>query len=429
MKAKAIALIVAFIFVLSGLMLGLPATVHDGGVAPEQDNEDTADTAPATANDAFGVQWEKNYGPWHQWSARYEGPQPVGDADNDGLNELLIGGRDPFMRVMKYDEASGTYYEQQKIVDPVFGIGYGVWLELFGDYHRISQPFGSSTGFSIADITNDGENEVGVAWGNHFSAFKWNGRRYQLVGRYIVVDENEGQGGTTLDCVVGDYDNDGDNEVIVTGGYRNVPEVIALGWNGEEFVEETTWSDPHGGSVFFPWIADVDDDGDNEVIIGPGDRGVVLDWNGDGFAATEIAEFDHRVFGLVSKDSDYDGKPEIHITFRHPELQIWEWNGTGYEKKWGKVWQQEMDTIEAIDIGDVDDDGTAEVCVGTDLVHILEWNGETYEEEYLIDETYGMLAVTCVGDFDNDGMIEINAGAVGNVGDDGYMSWIFKYGL
>lgn len=52
----------------------------------------------------FVIQWEKSYGKFPWWSARYEGPQPVGDCDGDSKNELLIGGRDPFMRVMKYDE-------------------------------------------------------------------------------------------------------------------------------------------------------------------------------------------------------------------------------------------------------------------------------------------------------------------------------------
>jgi len=38
-----------------------------------------------------------------------------------------------------------------------------------------------------------------------------------------------------------------------------------------------------------------------------------------------------------------------------------------------------------------------------------------------------LLAVTCVGDFDNDGMDEINAGAVGVSFGESYKSWIFKY--
>ena len=431
MNTKALALVMINLIAFNGFVLAFPAGTNQSGPGKVSKLEQQQ-IFSRTITDAFGIQWEKNYGPWHQWSARYEGPQPVGDADNDGFNELLIGGRDPFMRVMKWDQKRQVYYEQQKIVDPVFGIGYSVGIRFLNEYYRIPQPFGSATGFSIADITNDGENELGVAWGNHVSAFKWNGHRYQLLGRYIIVDEDGDQyGGTTLDCVVGDYDNDGENEVIVTGGYRNVPEVIALTWNGEEFIKEATWSDPHSDSVYFPWIADVDEDGKNEVIVGPGNQLVVLNWDGDSFVPTVVYEYSGRtqVFGCVAKDSTGDGKPEIHVTFYTPEMVIFRWNGSTYEQIHYQIWEGEEATIEAIDIGDVDGDGRAEVCVGTDRVHILEWNGEIYEEEYLIDDTYGMLAVTCVGDFDNDGLLEINAGAVGSIGDKGYMSWIFKYGL
>jgi hypothetical protein len=62
------------------------------------------------------------------------------------------------------------------------------------------------------------------------------------------------------------------------------------------------------------------------------------------------------------------------------------------------------------------------------VIHILQWNGSTYVEEAVIDETFGLLAVVCIGDCDNDGKNEIHAGSVGvNPGQD-FMSWVFKYG-
>ena len=414
-------------FVLSGLM-GLQATTDQSINYWDSQTNVPTEVDSITGNE-YGIQWQKDYGTLWWWSARYEGPQPVGDADNDGSNELLIGGRDPFMRVMKWDAQQQTYYEQQKIVDPVFGIGYGIWINLFQDYFRVPQPFGSATGFSIADIDNDGLNEIGVAWGHHFSAFKWNGNRYQLLGRYIVADVREGEDGTTLDCVVGDYDNDGQNEVIVTGGYDGVPELVAIYWDGSQFVEETSWDPSRDRSIYFPWIADVDEDGQNEIIVGPGNQLVVLDWDGTQLIPTILNEFESHVFGTVSKDSDGDGKPEIHVTFYDATFAVYEWKNDGYTEKYYIEWDGEWGTIEAIDVGDVDGDGTEEVCVGTNYIHILSWNGETYEEEYVITETYGFLAVTCVGDFDNDGLLEINAGSVGVEGDDSYNSWIFKYGI
>jgi len=370
----------------------------------------------------FEIQWEKSYGKIWWWSARYEGPQPVGDADNDGKIELLIGGRDPFMRVMKYDDAKG-YYEQAKIIDPAFGVGYGLWVRLGDNWIEIPEPFGSATGFSIADIDNDGKNEIGVAWGGHFSFFKWNGHRYKLVGKYLITSKNNG--GTTLDCIVGDYDNDGKNEIIVTGGFENENSLIVLRWDGKELVRVAGWG---YRSIYFPWVADVDNDGKNEVLVGHGRELTVLKWNGNNFDSHVIDKFDYQVIGSVAKDSNGDGIKEIHTTFGYPRLCIYEWNGSGYERIYDKIWNGEADTIEAIDVGDVDNDGKAEVCIGTNKVHILEWNGSGYEEEYLINDTYGGLAVTCVGDFDNDGKLEINAGAVWRESEDqDYKSWIFKY--
>ncbi len=394
------------------------------GVGEETDNASIL----AVSNGYFEMVWEKNYGTFSQWSARYEGPQPVGDADNDGKNELLIGGRDPFMRVMKWDDNREVYYEQAKIIDPVFGIGYGVWLHIGQDWKRIPQPFGSATGFGIGDIDNDGENEIGVAWGRHFSAFKWNGLRYKLMGRYIVSDVRD-VWDSTLDCIIGDCDNDGMNEVVVAGGYNSgLAEVIVLSWDGTQFVKESEWNDPATWWVFFPWIADADEDGLNELIINT-NRTIVLNWDGISWLADIVASYKSWIypFGCVAKDSDGDGKPEIHVTFDTPSLIIYEYENGTYREKASFYWEGEEDTIEAIDIGDVDDDEVVEICVGTDKVHILQWNGDEYEEEYLIEETFGNLAVTCVGDFDNDGKLEINAGAVAVRDGDEYKSWIFKY--
>ena len=119
---------------------------------------------------------------------------------------------------------------------------------------------------------------------------------------------------------------------------------------------------------------------------------------------------------------------EIHVTFYSPTLKIYEYENGVYKEKASFYWEGEEGTIEAIDVGDVDDDGIAEICVGTNYIHILQWNGIKYEEEYVIRDTHGLLAVTCIGDMDNDGKNEIHAGSVGEVIGREYEAWIFKYG-
>jgi len=364
----------------------------------------------------FIIQWEKSYGKLPFWSARYEGPQPVGDADNDGKNELLIGGRDPFLRVMKWN--GNGYYEEARIKDACFKAGY----TFFG----LPEPFGSATGFAIGDIDNDGKNEIGVAWGRHFSAFKWDGSKFVLMGRYIIVKKHEW--GTTLDCIIGDVDNDGRNEVVVTGGYQNEPEVIVLQWDGSKFVKKMSWDYPGNYWVYFPWIGDADNDGKNELIVNT-NATIVLKWNGNEWEQSMVAYHnDSYPFACIAKDSDNDGKNEIHVTFYAPMLKIYEYENGSYMEKESFYWEGEEGTIEAIDVGDVDNDNMQEIAVGTNVIHILKWNGHSYEEAYVINATHGLLAVTCIGDFDNDGKDEINAGNVGvdTLGEE-YESWIFKY--
>jgi hypothetical protein len=117
----------------------------------------------------YYIQWSHNYGSTIS-DARYQGPQPIGDADNDGDNELLIGGRDGELHVMEWNDTTLTYDEQALITEPGSS----------GD---------NPGGFSIEDVTNDGFNEVAVAWDYQFSAFEWNDGSYEPIIHMIVMLE------------------------------------------------------------------------------------------------------------------------------------------------------------------------------------------------------------------------------------------------
>jgi len=186
-------------------------------------------------------------------------------------------------------------------------------------------------------------------------------------------------------------------------------------------------------------MGDVDYDGENEIVCCSALKIIVLDWNKETkeFEYTIIGEtqnYHNYPFSCVCKDSDNDGKDEILIGnncgYGSPEigkLTIFKWNGTGYEVKFEKEWPGEESLIEAVDVGDVDNDGINEVCVGTNLIHILQWDGSTYVEEAVLP-TFGNLAVLNIGDCDNDGKNEIHAGSVFVEQGKDFMSWVFKYG-
>jgi len=396
------------------LCLGINFSIVSASVSLK--NEETAITNPVTEyvfSEDYSVQWEMNFGSDRRYGARYEGPQPIGDCDNDGDNELLIGGRDSKLRVLEWDETKQTYLEMHILHCP-----------LYPTYQS------DAGGFAIGDLTGDGENEIASTWST--AVHKWIGGKYRLIGWNPWIFQN---GGASADCYIGDCDNDGQNELIVSGGPSEdgstVPEIVVFKWNGWRLVKVAEWDDPGvNGYIYMPGLADVDDDGENEIVCGSAYKVVVLDWNKNTneFEPTiiETTHGDDYPFACVCKDSDMDGEIEIHVGYWSPKISIFEWNGAGYEKKFEQYWPDEGALIEALDVGDVDDDGIPEICAGTHLVHILQWDGNTYVEEALLP-TFGELAVTSIGDCDNDGKNEINIGSVMIDHGQDYMSWVYKY--
>ena len=76
----------------------------------------------STLDSGYEIQWEKNYGSDPSYGARYEGPQPIGDCDNDGDNEVLIGGRDAMLRIMEWSDQLQLYEQTHTLYCPFYHI-------------------------------------------------------------------------------------------------------------------------------------------------------------------------------------------------------------------------------------------------------------------------------------------------------------------
>ncbi len=365
-------------------------------------------------NNGYGLQWIMEYGDSDWTDARYQGPQPIGDCDNDGKNELLISGRDCAIRLMEWDENQQTYLETQILRPPLY-------------------PFirCDAGGMAIGDVTNDGNNEIAATW--YTTVYKYIASQYRIIGLNPYIFWN---GGGSSDCLIGDCDNDGRNELILSGGgYRSSPvgEITVFRWNGFYLQRVAEWNDPNThGNVYMAGLGDVDDDGENEIVCAYENKVMVLNWDAQNkeFIPTKIqrpSPLMDSPFGVVCKDCDNDGKAEILLSYYSPRITIFKWNGTVYTTQFDIAWPDGDPVIEGIDVGDTDDDGLNEVVAGAGKTYILQWNGITYVEEAVLP-TFGWMAVVCIGDCDNDGKNEINAGNV--VIDEGeqFTEWVFKYG-
>jgi len=389
--------------------------------------EETEQKIVTDFSDDYGIQWVKSYGSDPSYGARYEGPQPIGDCDNDGENELLISGRDATIRVMEWNDRQQTYIQTHALHCPFYRL-----LRFMGRFNESIEPMDAG-GMAIGDLTGDGKNEIAATW--YAAVYK------HIAGKYFIIGFNPWifwNGGGNPDCYIGDCDNDGQNELIMSGGptwhgNEDMPEIVIFKWNGWRLVKVAEWNDPGvPGYVYMAGMGDVDYDDENEIVCGSANKVVVLDWNKDTseFESTVIKTThgqDEYPFACICKDSDMDGKDEIHIGYNSPWITIFKWDGDSYELKFEKFWDHEDAIIEALDVGDVDDDGVPEVCAGTNLVHILQWNGTTYVEEAVLP-TFGCLAVCNIGDCDNDGKNEIHAGSVWADPGQDFMAWVFKYG-
>ncbi len=389
------------------------------GITSALDHQASNDNKPSTqvTNNGYGLQWRMEYGNNPGSGARYQGPQPIGDCDNDGKNELLISGRDCTIRVMKWDENERTYSQVHALHPP------------FYPFKRCS-----AGGMAIGDVTNDGKNEIAATWYTAF--YTYFAGKYWLRGMNPWIFFNNGG---SADCLIGDCDNDGKNELILSGGgswqaSSPVGEITVFKWNGLYLKRVAEWNDPNpneDGYVYMAGLGDVDDDGENEIVCAYANKVIVLNWDAQNkaFIPMEIyrTHGQNYPFGIVCKDCDNDGKGEILLSYYNPRITIFKWNGTGYPIQFDITWPGGDPVIEGIDVGDTDDDGLNEVVVGAGLTHILQWNGTTYVEEAVLP-TFGWMAVVCIGDCDNDGKNEINAGNVDIESGQQFTEWVFKYG-
>jgi len=391
------------------------------GITSAFDHQASTDNKPSTpvTSNGYGLQWMMEYGNSAWTDARYQGPQPIGDSDNDGKNELLISGRDCTIRVMKWDETDLTYKQVRALHPP------------FYPFTRCD-----AGGMAIGDVTNDGKNEIAATW--YTTIYKYFAFKYWMIGINPWIFFNDGG---SADCLIGDCDNDGKNELILSGGPGwngdgPVAEITVFRWNGLFLKKVGEWKDTEvAGYVYMAGLGDVDNDGENEIVCANyfAKKVVVLKWDEENkvFISTEIYRTygQDRPFGAVCKDCDNDGKAEILLSYDNPRITIFKWNETGYPIQFDISWPDGDPVIEGIDVGDTDDDGFNEVCAGAGVTHIMQWNGTTYVEEAVLP-TFGWMAVVCIGDCDNDGKNEINAGNVNVDVDSGerFTEWVFKYG-
>jgi len=401
-----------FMFLLLFLVISCQPTNTD----PYDDLASTADGWNAEVIATI----DQSYGGWDV---------EIGDADNNGLNEILITGcPDSKLAIIKKSNKRWDIHilaEDLAQTRPDPGMGLAV---------------------KVADLNNDGENEIilgtgqergGIAW---FYLLETDGKQ---LTKYVPLRPADNTSSFTHNLAVCDLDGDGIKEVI--SAYCSGGEIIRY-----DFDQDLTHIDSRklhhlSGSGEESIIADVDNDGQNEYLTSNSFR--------EKAAKVEIYEFDEagelvlppRIIlegfdnrgcfyaSLTVGDVDNDGQNELIVGWKEDQKIN---KGTVLGYKVDSIAQEvytfahQDETLDLsyfekmMEIADADNDGRNELLLSTRGDHISEFITSDHfgyvlmfkvdshgavKRELLVDlnEKYAESSWLAVGDADNDGKNEI----------------------
>ena len=350
------------------------------------------------------------------------------DADNDSISELVVCDDNkllmyhPTTHVLEHQIPYGASdFEVGNVdSDPANEIimANGYVLHFNGVTTTVEWNYDDDFGYlvEIADVDDDGMQEI-------IAAELW----YYITAFDADITSPKWQIPTDLDIdalLVTDVENDGTKEVLYAD--RQHGEIhcydALTGLN-----EKWQIPNPQSGVTEIA-VFDVDKDGILEILWGAGSnttgedhllvyslRGLANEWSSQ--------HVDGPFHAMDIGDVDSDGTEEIvFASFEsgsgYDDGYVFIYDATTFQLEWqspknmfnGRAWTG----IHALKIGDVDDDGVREIVVGTDdlrdgVIFII--NGQTHavEQSYSYDDSAPIYTLD-IADVDNDDQTEIIAG-------------------
>ena len=365
-------------------------------------------------DDLCGMAWDDanhSYDVMHNWEADDNTTQPCaasGDPDGDGREEVLFAGtdRDGNLNIWAWEDPLSNWTLMHKweagvnADDPTIAAG---------------------------DIDGDGADEV-IVFGiqdDNLHGWAWNDEEDDWAEMKHWVEDEQYEDYERPDVTVGDVDGDGLDEIAVY--VRKGTDDSVFVWDDfDHDFNQLKAFDPQGNSENRPLIVTGDVDGDeaDELIL----VSEYLDMGTWYIRASihddaahefeEMSRWDQRKYGgnasLASGDIDGDGLDEYVVSATY-DSKLYAWTFDDGEHDFSEMKELErngVDRATAVDIGDIDCDGVAEIVfMGEHSIdeNVKGWaiddagNGYAELEDWVIEDVGG--PVLTLGDFDADGIV------------------------
>ena len=265
-------------------------------------------------------------------------------------------------------------------------------------------------GLAIGDANNDGETDVvGIKERANAGVYCLKGSDGSLEWRYLVpVDSCQ----VSSAPVIYDVDGDGKNEVLAAIDYlpkyaTDTSKLLCLDENGNlQWSWQSTGTSIHRS----PTAADVDGDGNIEVLFYHAGTGILYCFNGSDGSIKWQKSVSGSYEGPAVADVDGDGQMEVVISNYSSVVCL---SGSNGAEEWDT--RDSIGSIYGISaaptIADLDHDGQKEVLIATDRKNAYCFRGSTggliWQTQMDTSSGYEYMQAPVVGDADGDGLDEV----------------------
>ena len=236
-----------------------------------------------------------------------------------------------------------------------------------------------------------------------------------------------------LGTAIGDVDGDGNLDLVV--GVGGIGDVVTVYYNSANTIDISKWNAQSANTVqdaSAVAIADVDGDGNKDIIVGIAGNGqkiTVYQNPGNNKNIAQWAAFDRGLLGPITTfavdDIDGDGKPDVVVGIMlanggvlagNKIISGYYNNGTADVSQWAEYDLAVADVPAGIAIADVDNDGSNDIVLGItqggDNIYIYQNNQNLDITQWPATnvQTPGDANAVAVGDIDGDGKKDIVAG-------------------